>query len=86
MLLTPSDTKPTQLFTNPTQKDWFQYVRRVHATAINFPCIITLLLPRVMKFSKRIMFEVKSQDQLDKLSSAEYNLILKILNLKRLFT
>ena len=42
MLLNSSDTKGTLmhlfLFTN-----WFQCVRRVYATAINFPCIITLI-------------------------------------------
>ena len=47
MLLTYSDTKRTLmhlfLFTNSTQgENWFQYVRRVYATAINFPCITTL--------------------------------------------
>ena len=26
----------------PPRENWFQYVRRVYATAINFPCIITL--------------------------------------------
>ena len=26
----------------PPRVKWFQYVRRVYATAINFPCIITL--------------------------------------------
>ena len=30
------------LFTNSTRENWFQYVRRVFATAINFPCMITL--------------------------------------------
>ena len=29
-------------FTNSAQRELFQYVRRVYATAINFPCIITL--------------------------------------------
>ena len=28
----------------PPRENWFQYVRRVYATAINFPCIITLLI------------------------------------------
>jgi len=27
----------------PPRENWFQYVRRVYATAINFPCIITLV-------------------------------------------
>ena len=27
---------------NPPKENWFQYVRRVYATAINFVCIITL--------------------------------------------
>ena len=27
----------------PPKENWFQYVRRVYATAINFPCIITLV-------------------------------------------
>ena len=26
----------------PPRENWFQYLRRVYATAINFPCIITL--------------------------------------------
>ena len=26
----------------PPRENWFQYVRRVYATAINFPCFITL--------------------------------------------
>ena len=26
----------------PLRENWLQYVRRVYATAINFPCIITL--------------------------------------------
>ena len=46
MLLSSSDTKLTLmylfLFINSTQRDLFQHVRRVYATAINFPCIITL--------------------------------------------
>ena len=28
----------------PPRENWFQYVRRVYATAINFPCIISLTL------------------------------------------
>ena len=47
MLLTYSDTKRILmhlfLFTNSARENWFQYVRRVYATAINFPCIITLV-------------------------------------------
>ena len=27
---------------NPLRENWFQHVRRVYATVINFPCIITL--------------------------------------------
>ena len=27
----------------PPRENWFQYVRREYATAINFPCLITLL-------------------------------------------
>ena len=46
MLLTSSDMKRTLmylfLFTNSARENRFQYVRRVYATAINFPCIITL--------------------------------------------
>ena len=40
ILLTSSDTKRTLinliLFTNPPRENWFQYVRRVYATAINY--------------------------------------------------
>ena len=47
MLLSYSDTSRTLmhlfLFTNFAQREpWFQNVRRVYATSINFPCIITL--------------------------------------------
>ena len=46
MLLTSLDTWRTLmhlfLFTNPHRENWFQYVSRVFATAIYFPCIITL--------------------------------------------
>ena len=50
MLLSFLDTKRTLmllfLFTNTTQREpWFQYVRRVYATAINFSCISTLYTP-----------------------------------------
>ena len=44
--LTSSDTKQTRIHYSCLQisprENWFQYVRRVYATAINFPCIITL--------------------------------------------
>ena len=50
MLLTSSDIKRTLmhlfLFINSTQRELVSYVRRVYATAIKFPCIVTL------KFSK----------------------------------
>ena len=46
MLLFSSDTKRTLmhlfLLQIPPRENWFQYVRRVYATAINFHCIITL--------------------------------------------
>jgi len=37
------------LFTNSAQKNGFQYVRWVYATAINFPCIIILVLVKFWK-------------------------------------
>ena len=51
MLLTLSDTKKHWCIYSclqiPPRENWFQYVRtrRVYATAINFPCNITLGLP-----------------------------------------
>ena len=48
MLLSSSDTKRTLIHSClqiPPRENWFQYVRRVYATAINFPCIITFTLP-----------------------------------------
>ena len=49
MLLSSSDTKRTLqciylCLQIPARENRFQYVRRVYATAINFPCIITLSL------------------------------------------
>ena len=44
MLLTSSDTKRTLMIYSCLQilSNWFQYIRSVYATAINFSCIITL--------------------------------------------
>ena len=45
MLLSCSDTKQTLmrqfLSKAPPRENWFRYVRREYATAINFPCRIT---------------------------------------------
>ena len=47
MLLTFSDTNEHWCIYSCLQillrENWFQYVRRVYAAAINFPCIITLV-------------------------------------------
>ena len=32
------------VFKLPPRENWFQYIFRVYATAINFPCIITLIV------------------------------------------
>ena len=57
MLLTSSDTKRTLMhlfvFTNSAQIDCFQYVRRVFATSINYPCIITLVEPFFTDFQEK---------------------------------
>jgi len=54
MFLTSSDTKRTMmhlfLFTK-FRPNFFQYVRRVHATAINFSCISTLSPPNYWKLN-----------------------------------
>ena len=36
----------------PPRENWFQYVRRVYATAINFPCISTLLPNKFCRINK----------------------------------
>ena len=47
MLLTSSDTERARIYSclqiRP-KENWFQYVRRVYTTAINFPCITPLTL------------------------------------------
>ena len=47
MLLSSSDTRRTLMhlffFKISPRENWFQNVRRVYATAINFPCISTLV-------------------------------------------
>ena len=44
MLLTYSDTKQAlSCLQIPPRENWFQYVRRLYATAINFPCIKFLI-------------------------------------------
>ena len=50
MLLSSSDTKRTLMHSYsclqiPPRENWFQYVRRVYTTAINFPCITSLPIP-----------------------------------------
>ena len=57
ILLTSSDTKRTLMhlffFTNSSHREnWFQYVRRVYTTAINFPCISTLQKMRLLQFGR----------------------------------
>ena len=46
MLLSSSDTKEHwfiySCLQTPPRENWFPYLRREYATAINFPCIITL--------------------------------------------
>ena len=59
MLFTSSDTKQTlmhlSLFTNSPRENLFQYVRRVYATTINFPCIITLVWRKSMSYNNPIL-------------------------------
>ena len=50
MLLTSSDT----CLQNPPRENLFQYVRRVYATAINLPCISTLVWSRMTDLSSLI--------------------------------
>jgi len=42
----------------PPRENWFQYVRRVYAAAINFPCITTLgqLKTISLKYKKKYKF------------------------------
>ena len=55
MLLSSSVTKRTLLhlflFQIPPGENWFQYVHRAYATAINFPWIITLILFKILELS-----------------------------------
>ena len=43
----------------PPRENWFQYVRRVYATANNFPCIITLvgsILTNLLRYMCIVMY------------------------------
>ena len=46
-----TDTEQTLMLDSclqsPPRENWFQYVRRVYATDINFPCISTLTKTRL---------------------------------------
>ena len=42
ILLTSSDTERTLMHLFPPKENWFQYVRRVCTTVINFPCLTFL--------------------------------------------
>ena len=79
MRLTTSDTKRTLmhlfLFTNSARENWFQYVRRVYATAINFPCIITLVIAIFLKS----YWEGKSFEFLTRIPKVSHKIILVIL-------
>ena len=62
MLLTSSDTEQTSIscLQIPPKENWFQYVRRVYATAINFPCI-TPLGWKMLTASLLLRFKVKGR-------------------------
>ena len=51
MPLSSTNTKRTLmhllLFQIPPKENWFQYVRRVYSTVINFPCITFLVVSRL---------------------------------------
>ena len=38
-------------------ENWFQYVHRVYETAMNFPCITTLLISELEKWDIKRLFE-----------------------------
>ena len=61
MLLSSSDTKRTlmHLFLFPPRENCFQYVRRVYSTAINFPCIITLMLINFYSITQELLTWLK---------------------------
>ena len=55
-VLSSSDTRQTLMHIYsclqiPPRENWFQYVRRVYATAIIFPCISTLIQIDFLKWS-----------------------------------
>ena len=60
MLLTSSDTNEHwgiySCLQIPPRENWFQYVRREYATAINFPCIITSDLSNLQRYTIEILF------------------------------
>ena len=45
----------------PPRENCFQYVRRVYATAINFPCIITLIASFYFTFPDRTQIDYQVQ-------------------------
>ena len=48
------------LFTKPPRENWFQYVRRENATAINFPYLITLHIVIVgLQLAEKCLVEMK---------------------------
>ena len=48
----------------PPRENWFQYVRREYATAINFPCLITLCIYRyILKLFCIKIFSAKKYSQ-----------------------
>ena len=42
----------------PPKENWYQYVRRVYATAIKFPCITTLCTPRFCITSTYVLYNL----------------------------
>ena len=53
--ISSSDSKRTLMHFSclqiPPRENWFQYVRRVYATGINFPCMSTLHLTNIYRTS-----------------------------------
>ena len=63
MLLTSSNTKPTKrclysCLQIPPKENWFQSVRRVYATAINFPCLSVTKLSNYQNVGYQIGYQI----------------------------
>ena len=60
----------------PPRENWFQYVRRVYTTAINFPCILILIYSNCINCVLRTEQRLEFQNEFKVYNSCKFSQII----------